>query len=70
MSKTNALRNSRPIEKSPESKPSTTPAAIPASNKNSGSGAEPEVKFTASEIAALRAFFELLDQWDRKETEE
>jgi hypothetical protein len=70
MSKTNAPPDSRPVFRSPDSKPANTPERSSAYERNSGPQVSEQREFSAPEIAALRAFFELLDQWDRKERSE
>jgi len=68
MSKTNALPDPHSIVRSPGFKPSSTPASISALSQDDPClKANEELEFGASEIAALRAFFELLAQWDRNE---
>jgi len=66
MSKTNALRKSRPIvRQTSEAKPSPDTLAILSKPSDS----QPGLELSASEIARLRAFFELLDQWDWNQNE-
>ena len=36
--------------------------------KSANTEAKPELELDASEMAALRDFFELLDKWDQNET--
>jgi hypothetical protein len=67
MPKTNALPDSRPVFSSPDSKTAQTTECVSPSAEHSGSEMSERPEFGASEIAALRAFFELLDQWERKE---
>ena len=68
MSKTNASSEPLLILQAPDSEQSLKPESLPALDKdNSCLTADNEPVIHASKIAALRAFFELLDQWDRNE---
>ena len=71
MSKTNAFPDFHPIIQALGSKPSPAPKSIPASSQDYPCPhAAEERGADALEIAALRAFFELLDEWDRNGTGE
>jgi hypothetical protein len=67
VSKTNAPAELFPTVPAPDSEPSSKCKAIPAFDKgNSCLTADKDAVFEAS-TAALRAFFDLLDQWDRND---
>ncbi len=66
MSKTHLLREPRSNLQIPASEHSSKTESILASSKDlTCLAADNEPVIRASEIAPLRAFFELLDQWDR-----
>ena len=68
MSQTNASSEPLPILQAPDSEQSLKSESLPALDKdNSCLTADNEPVIRATEIAALRAFFELLDRWDRNE---
>jgi hypothetical protein len=70
MSKTNAPPDFLPVFPSPDSNLAKTPERSSASEGHSHPDAGERTEFSLSEIAGLRAFFELLDKWDLKETGE
>ena len=68
MSKTNTPLDSFPILRVPGSPQTSKVESIPAMDKDAPClTADNEPITRISEIAALRAFFQLLDQWDRNE---
>jgi len=64
MSKTNAFPEPLPIFQALDSEQSSKSESLPALNKDNLT-VDNEALIRASEIAVLRAFFELLDRWDQ-----